>query len=208
MQEEITGKELSAQLQALKFGESEKKCPSGKRITRLCTNPSCDQALQCGDAGCEQCSKSHLACPHVDLSSITNLLNGRIAEFQKLTAQALHMENIFISELRESRSKLIKSLQARCLDKDLMAVFKGIYESDEPGRGCSGQEAKSLVEALRTELEGTSRFSDVLLEDYKKKLASLFRELEEYQEKLLRLLQRFITSLSAPSVGLNSLVIK
>jgi hypothetical protein len=166
MHEEITDEQLQAQLQALRVRESDKKCPGGRPVSRICTNPKCQQALLCAEAACKECFKPHLACPKVDLAGITHLLNERIAEFQEFTEQTMYIESVFVSELRQSRSRLIKSFELRNFEKEELIVFQAIYKGGEE-KGCSGKEARGFVEALQKEREETAEKAAGLLQGYK-----------------------------------------
>jgi hypothetical protein len=166
MHEEITDEQLQAQLQALRVREPQKKCPGGRPVTRICTNPKCQQALLCAEAACKECFKPHIACPTVNLTGITHLLNERIAEFQEFAEQTMYIESVFVSELRQSRSRLIKSFELRNLEKEQLAVFRAVYEGGEE-KGCSGKEARGFVEALQKEREETAEKAAGLLQGYK-----------------------------------------
>jgi hypothetical protein len=47
-------------------------CPSGKKVTKICTNPTCKIALRCGDGRCKTCGKeAHVGCISMPLEDIT-----------------------------------------------------------------------------------------------------------------------------------------
>ena len=52
-----TDEQLEAMLNHLKKEDPDIKCPSGKKVTRLCTSPKCKTALRCSDNKCEFCGK-------------------------------------------------------------------------------------------------------------------------------------------------------
>jgi hypothetical protein len=96
----------------------------------------------------------------------------------------LHIESLFISQLRQSRSKLIKSFQLGNMGKDQLAVFRSIYRAggDRAEKDCSGRETRAFVEALETEREGASKKTAALLENYRKELGKHSTKIVKLQE--------------------------
>lgn len=53
---EINDAKFGAMLDSLRVVDPEMVCPSGKKITRICSNPQCKVALNCGQFKCESCA--------------------------------------------------------------------------------------------------------------------------------------------------------
>ena len=55
---EISDAELEARLNGLRKQDPEIACPSGNKVTRLCSNHICNKnSLRCKDVNCQSCGK-------------------------------------------------------------------------------------------------------------------------------------------------------
>ena len=55
--------QLEAMLHKLRKEDPNILCPSGKKVIKMCINPSCQFALRCRDGKCKTCGKdNHQSC--------------------------------------------------------------------------------------------------------------------------------------------------
>jgi len=65
--------QLEAMLHLLKKQDPNIVCPSsGKKVTKICTNPKCKISLRCSDVKCKICGReAHAGCLSMPLEDIT-----------------------------------------------------------------------------------------------------------------------------------------
>ena len=74
----MADEKLEAMLNCLKKTVPDILCPSGNKVTKLCNNLKCNNALRCGDKQCANCGKAlHKTCGHITLEDITEVINER-----------------------------------------------------------------------------------------------------------------------------------
>ena len=72
--------QLEALLHRIRKEDPLINCPQGKKVTKVCHNEACPNALRCSDLRCSSCGKDvHRGCIVASqLEDITELINGKI----------------------------------------------------------------------------------------------------------------------------------
>ena len=96
--------QLEAMLHKLKKEDPNILCPSGKKVTKMCMNPSCKIALRCSDSKCKTCGKeTHQSCLSIPMEEITELINDKIENCREIMAGIFRIEEEFIESIRRKR---------------------------------------------------------------------------------------------------------
>lgn len=100
--------QLEQILMSMRKYDPEIQCPSGNRITRLCTNPNCKVSIRCEDGRCKTCGKiTHLGCMSIQLEDITDLINSKFDESKIFMSKIIKVEEEFIAKMRRTRNQFI-----------------------------------------------------------------------------------------------------
>jgi hypothetical protein len=98
---------LDAVMDKLKVAEPAIVCNSGHKIVKVCSNPRCEKALQCGEPSCKECGLNvHPMCPSYPLAGITQLLNNRIRKYKEFATKISDVDDELIKAIYESKKEL------------------------------------------------------------------------------------------------------
>jgi hypothetical protein len=138
----------------------------------LCINPECTSILLSGEPNCPKCPKAHVACPKIDLSGITHMLNDKVSQFRELVLQVSLLENAFLQNMQQARMRLVKEF---CL-KGYSYAFDCIYGGKE-SKDLTGKDVRKFFERLVEEDKNKEERAKVLLEDYGRRLKKINEEI-------------------------------
>jgi hypothetical protein len=124
-------------------------CPSGNKMTMMCTNAVCPGALECGDDDCQHCSSKHLNCNAASIK-LTNV-TGKINRMNELKAKCLEHVRLIdgkcISQLDQSQRELSTNPSFCGLSKEDLDVFARIFLKE--GSNIKGKDTSRFSHNLK-----------------------------------------------------------
>jgi hypothetical protein len=106
MFEEMSEELLQARLEELKVREPQQQCANRHKVTRLCTNPDCKEALLCSEPDCTKCADTHKECP-LSPSRGSARCSMRVSAFIDFAEQMLQIEITLVARIQQNRSRLL-----------------------------------------------------------------------------------------------------
>jgi hypothetical protein len=151
----------------------------------MCTNPTCKEALLCGESKCAKC-EAHEVCPTVILSGFSKMLNERVGVFRDFAARMLQIEQTFFAKISQNRKRLMLELRLGGLgEQQYVAVFDKIY-GKKAGTPLTGKEAREFLEQVKEERGISAGIVAGLLDGYNKEWKLQASQIMQLQENLVQ----------------------